>query len=142
MICSRESDCKIATSITACRACPGHAQDRSCREAPELARIERGVRSDHNHARAVGLILSRLIDGWINLVGSLDCGLQLLPNGYARDGESAAEICLHEYTNSVSAVCFRQVARTRADTTFPSEDHGTLASADGTLFYWPVVRLL
>ena len=56
--------------------------------------------------------------------------LQLLPNRDSRDRETTAEIGLHEDAEHKPALFFRQMARTRADSAFPSKGSSALARSD------------
>lgn len=107
-----------------------------------MARIERGVGRDDDHAGPVG----RIVSGLSFAKHSFLIRLQFLPNGNASDGEAAAEIGLHQDADGEAAFVFvflrvckykprtSETAGTRADSPFPAEGHGPRASADRAFF--------
>ena len=100
-----------AVRVGRSRAC--HRVDRPTGETLELARIERRVGGDDDHARAVGR--RHLVADFASL------RRQLAPNGHTAHREASTEVRLHEHAHGPGVRLHQHASRRCADTAFPAE---------------------
>ena len=142
----RERDGEIAAAVRVGRARPRQREDGARREPFEVARVERRIGRDDDHAGAVGSLGVRLafvVRAGIRL-GSLRVGgglrRQLPPHGHAGDGQAPAVVRLHEHADGPLVVLLPHASRRGADAAFPPERHGSRAGADGAFLDGAVAR--
>src|SRR6185503_5062300 len=130
----RERHDVIARSVGRGRSRPAEAHDRASGEPSKVTVGERRIGRDDHDDRSIAALSWRL---YVALERVLT---QLASHGRTNDLKDAAEVALHENTNSPAAKTTGQHTRRRADPALPTECHRPRTSADASFGYCPTLR--